>query len=73
MLDGVVDEALRAELLALLQEEEGWDPEAGPDPNFWERGTLTDVMEGGEGGEDGVDGEGGEGGEGGCGGWGVGG
>ena len=62
-----MDEALRAELLALLQEDESWDPEAGPDPRFWGRGALTDVVdEGGEGGEDG------KGGEGGGGGWGVG-
>ena len=68
-----MDEQLRAELLALLQEEEGWDPEAGPDPRYWERGALTDVMDsGGEGGEGGEVGEGGEGGEGGGGGWGVG-
>ena len=55
---------LRAELLALLQEDGSWDPEAGPDPRYWERGTLTDVMD--EGGEGGEDSEGGEGG------WGVG-
>eukprot|EP00964_Phaeocystis_antarctica_P057609 scaffold34109_cov73-Phaeocystis_antarctica.AAC.5 len=69
VLDGVVgeasltqvDEALRAELLALLQEDGSWDPEAGPDPRYWERGTLTDVMD--EGGEDSEGGEGG---------WGVG-
>ena len=66
-----MDEQLRAELLALLQEEEGWDPEAGPDPCYWERGALTDVMDsGGEGGEDGEGCEGSE--EGGGGGWGVG-
>ena len=59
-----VDEVLRAELLALLQEDGSWDPEAGPDPRYWERGTLTDVMD--EGGEGGEDSEGGEGG------WGVG-
>ena len=60
-----VDEQLRAELLALLQEEEGWDAEAGPDPRYWERGALTDVMDrGGEGGEGDEGGEGGEGGEG---------
>ncbi len=43
--DGVVDEALRSSLLALLCG--GGDPEAGPDPARWERGALYDSQEGG--------------------------
>ena len=41
--DGVVDEELRASLLALLSSA-GWDPEAGADPSLWERGTFNDAQ-----------------------------
>ena len=59
VLDGVVDAALRAELLALLCAG-GAHPELGPDPRLWEMGTFTDIGEddygyggGGEGGGEG--------------------
>ena len=41
--DGVVDEALRAQLAALLQADEAWDAEEGADERLWERGTFNDA------------------------------
>lgn len=41
--DGVVDESLRARLLACFSGGDH-DPEAGADGRFWERGALTDVV-----------------------------
>lgn len=41
-VDGLVDEPLRAALLALLHSP-GWDPERGADPQAWSAGALSDL------------------------------